>query len=40
MEYCSGGDLGKLLAYRKKITEYEAKIYAAELVLALGYLHD
>jgi serine/threonine protein kinase len=40
MEYCSGGDLGKYLAKRKRLREEEARVYAAEIVLAIGHLHD
>jgi len=40
MEYCSGGDLGKFLAKRKRLKEEEARVYAAEIVLAIGHLHD
>ena len=34
------GDLGKILRKRKIITEDEARIYLAEVLLALDYLHD
>jgi len=39
MEYCPGGDLGRLLQKERRLTEDRAKIYAAEIVLALEDLH-
>lgn len=39
MEYCPGGDLGMKLARDGKIPEDMAKIYCAEILLALEYLH-
>lgn len=39
MDYCSGGDLGKLLCKKKKLTEELARIYICEVLLALEALH-
>lgn len=39
MEYVSGGDLYSLLV-RRKLTQSEARFYAAEIVDALFYLHS
>lgn len=39
MEYCPGGDLGKVITREKRIPEERAKIYAAEIILALEDLH-
>lgn len=39
LEYCPGGDLGDLLRSRKKLSEDVAKIYIAEILLALEALH-
>ena len=39
-EFCPCGDLAKVLAKKKKITEDEAKFYVAEVLLALEYLHS
>lgn len=39
MDYCSGGDLGKLLSKKKKLTEELARIYICEILLALEALH-
>lgn len=40
MEYLSGGDLMFWLPKHKTFSESRAKLYAAELTLALGALHD
>lgn len=40
MEYCPGGDLLAKLKKQGKFDERTVKYYAAELVLALEYLHD
>lgn len=39
LEYCPGGDLGKLLMKKGKLTEEVARIYIAEVLLAIQYLH-
>lgn len=39
LDYCPGGDLGKLLMRNRKLEESVAKIYIAEIVLAIQYLH-
>ncbi|KAL7714572.1 non-specific serine/threonine protein kinase [Entamoeba marina] len=39
MEYCPGGDLGGLLK-NVRLTETETKIYSAEIILALEYIHS
>ena len=39
LEYCPGGDLGSVLKREKKLTEDRAKLYLAEIVLALEELH-
>ena len=39
MDYCPGGNISKLLDKCKKFTEAEAKIYLAEIILALEALH-
>lgn len=39
MEYCEGGELYALLCSRKRLSEDAAKFYAAEVLLALQYLH-
>lgn len=40
LDYCSGGELYRLLADVHKLEEYHASFYAAEIVLALGHLHS
>lgn len=40
MEYCPGGDLGNLLSNKKRISEDLAKLYIAEILLALEALHS
>eukprot|EP01114_Cavostelium_apophysatum_P005789 TRINITY_DN1696_c0_g1_i1.p1 TRINITY_DN1696_c0_g1~~TRINITY_DN1696_c0_g1_i1.p1 ORF type:complete len:990 (-),score=230.87 TRINITY_DN1696_c0_g1_i1:114-3083(-) len=40
MEFCNGGDLGSLLRKKEVFEEKVAKLYMAEVVLALEYLHS
>ena len=39
LEYCPGGDLGSVLKREKKLSEERAKLYMAEIILALEELH-
>jgi hypothetical protein len=39
LEYCPGGDLGKLLIRKGKLSEEVSRIYIAEILLAIQYLH-
>jgi serine/threonine protein kinase len=39
MDYCPGGDMGMALAKHRRFTEDNARVYAAEILLALEYLH-
>lgn len=40
MDFCSGGELFTQLRKRGKFTEQMSRFYAAEVLLALEYLHD
>jgi len=40
LDYCPGGDLGKVLAKERRFSEDRAKIYLAEILLALQDLHQ
>ena len=40
LEYCPGGELFHLLRKRRKFSEEQSKFYAAQMVLALEYLHS
>ena len=40
MDFIQGGELFKHLTDCKRFSEYKAKFYAAQIALALGYLHD
>ncbi|KAI9265936.1 kinase-like domain-containing protein [Sporodiniella umbellata] len=40
MDYVPGGELFSILRKQKKFSEQDAKFYAAEVMLALGYLHE
>eukprot|EP01015_Nassula_variabilis_P031163 TRINITY_DN6997_c0_g1_i1.p1 TRINITY_DN6997_c0_g1~~TRINITY_DN6997_c0_g1_i1.p1 ORF type:complete len:255 (+),score=46.12 TRINITY_DN6997_c0_g1_i1:68-832(+) len=40
LDYCPGGDLSELLQKKKKLSEEEAKIYVAEVLLGLEHLHQ
>ena len=39
MDFIQGGELFKHLTDCKRFTEFKAKFYAAQIALALGYLH-
>jgi serine/threonine protein kinase len=39
LDYCPGGDLGKMLVEEKRFDESRAKIYLSEILLALEDLH-
>ena len=39
LDYCPGGDLGKVLEREKRFDESRAKIYLSEILLALEDLH-
>ena len=39
LDYCPGGDLGRVLIKEKRLSEDRAKIYLAEVILALEDLH-
>ena len=39
MEYCPGGDMGMALAKHRRFPTDLAKVYAAEIVCSLDYLH-
>jgi hypothetical protein len=39
LDYCPGGDLGKALMKEKRFTEDRARLYLAEVLLALEDLH-
>lgn len=40
MDFIQGGELFKHLSEQKRFSEDKAKFYAAQIALALGYLHD
>lgn len=40
LEYCPGGELFGLLSKKSKLSEEQTKFYAAQIVLALEYLHN
>lgn len=39
LDFCPGGDLGRLIAKHTKLTEDRARVYLAEVLLALEDLH-
>lgn len=39
LDYCPGGDLGKVIAKEKRLPEERARIYLSEIILALEDLH-
>lgn len=40
MDFIRGGELYRILSQNKKLPEATAKFYAAQVALALGYLHE
>jgi serine/threonine protein kinase len=40
LEYCPCGDVGDILKKQKRFSEEVAKIYIAEILLAIEYLHS
>ena len=40
MQYCPGGDMGMALAKDRRFTIDTVTVYAAEIVLAIEYLHQ
>lgn len=40
LDYCPGGDLGRILEKERRLTEDRARIYLAEVLLALEDLHS
>jgi serine/threonine protein kinase len=39
LDYCPGGDLGKILQKERKLQEERARYYISEVLLALEDLH-
>ena len=39
LDFCPGGDLGKIIAHERRFNEDRARLYAAEILLALQDLH-
>jgi serine/threonine protein kinase len=39
MEYVPGGELFRYLREERRLHEYRAKFYAAQIAIAIGYLH-
>ena len=39
LEFCPGGDLGKLIMHERRFSEERARLYMAEVLLALADLH-
>ena len=35
LDFCPGGDLGKIIAHERRVTEDRARLYIAEVLLAL-----
>lgn len=40
LEYCPGGELFNLLQKKKQLNEDQACFYAAQMVIAIEYLHS
>ena len=40
LEYCPGGELFGLLAKKHRFSEEQTKFYAAQIILAMEYLHS
>ena len=39
MEFCPGGDLNKQMRLKRRMTEDEARLYIAEIIIAIEHLH-
>jgi serine/threonine protein kinase len=39
MEFCPGGDLGKQIKLKRKLPEAEVRLYIAEIIEAIEFLH-
>jgi len=39
LDFCPGGDLGKIIAQERKLPEERARLYISEILLALQDLH-
>ena len=39
MDFGMGGDLSKLIKRERMMSEYQVRIYSAQIALALDYLH-
>lgn len=40
LDFCPGGDLGRLIQKQGKLNEQTARVYMAEILLALEDLHS
>mmetsp|Transcript_4376 Transcript_4376/g.7400 ORF Transcript_4376/g.7400 Transcript_4376/m.7400 type:complete len:314 (+) Transcript_4376:1292-2233(+) len=40
MEFCPGGDLGRQIRLKRKLAEEEARLYIAEIIVAIEFLHN
>jgi serine/threonine protein kinase len=40
LEYCPGGDLGQMLRRERYFDENRSKLYVAQVLLAIEYLHE
>lgn len=40
LEYCPGGELFELLSKKRKFAEDQARFYAAQMVMALAFMHE
>ena len=40
LDFCPGGDLGKIICNEKRFQEDRARIYIAEILLAVKDLHE
>jgi len=39
LDFCPGGDLGKIIGHERRFDENRARLYTAEILLALKDLH-
>ncbi len=39
MDFGMGGDLSKLIKRERMVSEYQVRMYAAQIALAIDYLH-
>ena len=40
IDYCPRGDLGEHIRYERRFSEQRSRVYLAEIIIAIEYLHE